>query len=75
MIASLLKSPGLFSGSGPISIIQSFGWLKYLSFFPLSFNFTLWSAGTAKSTILQVLFFVVVVVVVDYYEVQSSGQD
>ena len=29
----------------------------YLSFSWLSFNFTLWSAGTAKSTILQVLFF------------------
>ena len=26
---------------------------KYLSFFSLSFNFTLWSAGTAKSTIWQ----------------------
>ena len=32
-----------------------------LAFFSLSFNFTLWSDGTAKSTILQVLFFV------DYY--------
>ena len=30
---------------------------RYLSFFSLSFNFTLWSAGTAKSTILQILFF------------------
>ena len=29
---------------------------RYLLFFSLSFNFTLWSAGTAKSTILQVLF-------------------
>ena len=29
---------------------------SYLSFFSLSFNFTMWSAGTAKSTILQVLF-------------------
>ena len=28
---------------------------KYLFFFLLSFNFTLWSAGTAKPTILQVL--------------------
>ena len=42
---------------------------RYLSFFSLSFNFTLWSAGTAKSTILQVLFFV------DYYKVWSSGWD
>ena len=30
---------------------------KYISFFSFSFNFILWSAGTAKSTILQVLFF------------------
>ena len=29
----------------------------YLSFFSLSFNFTLWSAGTTKSTILQVILF------------------
>ena len=32
---------------------------RYLSFFSLSYNFTLWSAGTAKSTIQQVLFFVI----------------
>ena len=31
--------------------------MRYLSFFSLSFSFSLWSAGTAKSTILQVLFF------------------
>ena len=30
---------------------------RYLSFFSISFCFILWSAGTAKSTILQVLFF------------------
>ena len=30
---------------------------RYSSFFSLSFNFTLWSAGTAKSTSRQVLFF------------------
>ena len=30
---------------------------RYLSFFSLSFKFTLWSAGTAKSTIRKVLFF------------------
>ena len=30
---------------------------RYLSFFLHSFSFILWSAGTAKSTILQVLFF------------------
>ena len=30
---------------------------RYISFFSHSFSFILWSAGTAKSTILQVLFF------------------
>ena len=30
---------------------------RYLSLFSLYFNFTLWSAGTSKSTILQVLLF------------------
>ena len=30
---------------------------RYLSFFSLSFRFILWSAGTAKSTILQILYF------------------
>ena len=33
--------------------------LRYLSFFLHSFSFILWSAGTAKSTISQILFFVV----------------
>ena len=43
---------------------------RYLFFFSLSFNFNLWSAGTAKSTILQVLFFDV-----SYYKVWTSGRD
>ena len=30
---------------------------RYLSFFSHSFSFILWSAGTANSTILQILFF------------------
>ena len=30
---------------------------RYLYFFSHSFRFILWSAGTAKSTILQILFF------------------
>ena len=32
---------------------------RYLSLFSHSFSFILWSAGTAKSTILQIFFFVV----------------
>ena len=39
------------------SFFNSLARLRYLSFFSLSFRFILWSAGTAKSTILQVLFF------------------
>ena len=34
---------------------------RYLFFFSLSFSFTLWPAGTAKSTILQVLFFLLII--------------
>ena len=42
---------------------------RYLSLFSLSFSFNLWSAGTAKFTIRQVLFFV------EYHKVWSSGRD
>ena len=35
--------------------------LRYLSFFSLSFRFILWSTGTAKSTILQILFFLLII--------------
>ena len=34
---------------------------RYLSFFSLSFRFILWSAGTAKSTILQILFLLLII--------------
>ena len=36
---------------------------KYLSFFSLSFISTLWSDGTVKSTILQVLFFFLLIII------------
>ena len=39
------------------SFFNSLARSRYLSFFLHSFSFILWSAGTAKSTILQVLFF------------------
>ena len=39
------------------SLFNSLARSRYLSFFSYSFSFILWSAGTAKSTILQVLFF------------------
>ena len=35
---------------------------RYLSFFSQSFSFILWSAGTAKSTILQVLFLLLIII-------------
>ena len=39
------------------SFFSSLARSRYLSFFSLSFGFILWSDGTAKSTILQILFF------------------
>ena len=49
------------------SFFNSLARSRYLSFFSHSFSFILWSAGTAKSTILQVLYFFA-----DYYKVRSS---
>ena len=51
------------------SFFNSLARSRYLSFFLVSFNFTLWSAGTVESSILHVLFFV------DYYMVWLSGRD
>ena len=48
---------------------------RYLYFFSHSFNFTLWSTGTAKSTILQVLFFFLFFFFADYYKIWLSGRD
>ena len=42
---------------------------RYLSLFSHSFSFILWSAGTAKSTILQILFFFF------FLLIWSSGRD
>ena len=53
------------------SFFNSLARSRYLSFFSLSFRFILWSAETAKSTILQILFFFFFV---DYYEIWSSGR-
>ena len=46
---------------------------RYLSFLAHSCRFILWSAGTAKSTILQILSFFFFFV--NYYKVWSSGWD
>ena len=37
---------------------------RYLSFFPLSYRFILWSAHTAKSTILQILLFFLLLIII-----------
>ena len=52
------------------SFFNSLARSRYLSFFSYSFSFIMWSTGTAKSTILQILFFII-----DYYKVWSSGRD
>ena len=60
------------------SLFNSQARLRNLSCFLLSFNFTLWSTGTAKPTIRQVLsffFFFVFFFFVDYYLVWLSGRD
>ena len=44
------------------SFFSSIARSRYLSFFSHSFCFILWSAGTAKSTILQVLFFLLIII-------------
>ena len=44
------------------SFFNSLARSRYLSFFSLSFRFILWSAGTAKSTILQILFFFLLII-------------
>ena len=44
-----------FFGGWGFSSLSRF---RYLSFFSLSFNFTLWSAGTVKSRIRHVIFFI-----------------
>ena len=44
------------------SFFNSLARSRYLSFFSLSFIFILWSPGTAKSTILQVLFFFLLII-------------
>ena len=43
------------------SFFNSLARSRYLSFFSLSLGFILWSAGTAKSIILQILFFLLLI--------------
>ena len=46
------------------SFFNSLARSRYLSFFSLSFRFILWSAGTAESTILQILFFLLIIIII-----------
>ena len=45
------------------SFFNSLARSRYLSFFSHSFSFILWSAGTAKSTILQILYFSLLIII------------
>ena len=45
------------------SFFNSLARSRYLSFFSLSFRFILWSARTARSTILQILFFLFIIII------------
>ena len=45
------------------SFVNSLARSKYLSFFSHSFRFILWSAGTAKLTISQILFFFLLIII------------
>ena len=46
------------------SFFNSLANSRYLSFFSLSFSFIKWPAGTAKSTILQVLFIIIIIIII-----------
>ena len=52
------------------SFFNSLARSRYLSFFSHSFRFILWSAGTGKSTILQILFLLLIIM-----RSWSSGRD
>ena len=45
-------------------IFSSLARFRFLSLFQISFKFALWSAGTAKSTIRQVLFFLLSIIMI-----------
>ena len=52
------------------SFFNSLAMSRYLSFFLHSFSFILWSAGTAKSTILQILFFLLIIIIIIIYSLE-----
>ena len=71
--SSLISNPLVTVPNAPITIgiivtcmfhsfFNSLARSRYLFFFSHSFSFILWSAGTAKSTILQVLYFLLIII-------------
>ena len=52
----------IVSSMFPSFFFNSLAKSRYLSFFSLFFSFILWSAGTAKSTILQILFLLLLII-------------
>ena len=46
-----------------LSLFNFLAMSRYLSFFSLSFSFILWWAGAAKSTILQILYFLLLIII------------
>ena len=72
---SLFNNPLVIVPKAPITIgiivtcmfhsfFNSLARSRYLSFFSHSFSFILWSVGTAKSTILQFLFFLLLLLII-----------
>ena len=63
-LAAIPRTPIIIGTNVTFIFFNSLARSSYLSFFSVSFNFTLWSAGIAKSTILQVLFIIIIIVII-----------
>ena len=53
------------------SFFNSLARSRYLSFFSHSFSFILWSAGTAKSTTLQVI--IIIIIIIKMYKISNKA--
>ena len=49
------------------SFFNSLARSRYLSLFSHSFSFILWSAGTTKSTILQIIIIIIIIIMLIYF--------
>ena len=62
-LVTVLKAPiGIIVTFMFHSFFNSPARLRYLSLFSHSFSFIMWSAGTAKSTIWQIFFFLLIII-------------